>query len=91
MFAAETPVRGALRRASAFMGLVSYGVYVLHVPLWGWLRLVLERLGGGPDPLPGVVNVVLVAVLAVSVTALLNAVYDAPLRRWLSGRRPKPA
>lgn len=91
LLAAEAPARGILRRASAFMGLVSYGVYVLHVPLWGWLRLVLERLGGGPDPLPGVVNVALVAALAIAVTAVLNAIYDVPLRRWLSGRRAKPA
>ncbi|MGD9814195.1 MAG: acyltransferase family protein [Hyphomonadaceae bacterium] len=87
LLAAETPVRGGVRRISAFMGLVSYGVYVLHVPLWGWLRLVLERLAGGPDPLPGVVNVALVAVIAVAAAAVLNAVYDVPLRRWLSGRR----
>jgi len=49
------------------------------------------RLGGGADPLPGVVNVALVAALAIAVTAVLNAIYDVPLRRWLSARRAKPA
>lgn len=90
LLAAETPVRGTVRAMSAFVGLVSYGVYVLHVPIWGWLRLVLERFGG-TEALPGVANVALVAAVSIAAAAALNAVYDVPLRRRLSGKARRAA
>ncbi len=80
---ASARARGVLLQVSTFVGLVSYGVYILHVPLWGWVSLVMEREALAA---PGVVNVLIVAVLAVVAAAVLNIVYDKPLRRRLSGR-----
>jgi peptidoglycan/LPS O-acetylase OafA/YrhL len=87
MTCADSKAGGKFADTCAWMGLVSYGVYVLHVPLWGWLRVMMEAFG---VELPGYANVVLVAVLAVAAAWLLDKVYDAPLRRWLS-RRTQPA
>lgn len=84
MTCADSKVSGKVAETCAWMGLVSYGVYVLHVPLWGWLRVGMDAAG---IALPSLANVVLVAVLAVGAAWFLDKVYDAPLRRWLSRRR----
>jgi peptidoglycan/LPS O-acetylase OafA/YrhL len=75
---------GALGGVSAWMGAISYGVYVLHVPLWGWLRVGMGHVG---IELPGVANVLLVTVLAAAAAWILDKVYDTPLRRLLMRRR----
>lgn len=86
--AANSGADGWMLRASSFVGMVSYGVYVLHVPLWGWLNLVMQTLS---ITLPGVVNVLLVAVFAMAAAAVLHIIYDTPLRRRLSGKSRAPA
>ena len=88
MMCADSPISGRFARLPAWMGAVSYGVYVLHVPLWGWLRVAMETFG---VHLPGLANVALVAALAVSAAWLLDKIYDAPARRFLGRRRAKPA
>ncbi|MBC7769861.1 MAG: acyltransferase [Phycisphaerales bacterium] len=85
-FCANSRAKGAVLWLSTLIGALSYGVYILHVPLWGWLNLVLERLG---IVLPGIVNVLLAAAAALAIAALLDKVYDRPLRRRLS-RKPSP-
>lgn len=85
---ANSFVRGAWMRVSATVGLLSYGVYVLHVPLWGWLRLSLERFG---LDLPGAADVAIAAVAALALAWGLHVAYDAPVRRLLAKSRPKPA
>lgn len=77
-----------LMRASAIVGMLSYGVYILHVPLWGWLQPLLERFGLG---LPGVAAVALTAVTAMLATAVLDAFFDRPVRKWLTRIFEKPA
>lgn len=86
--AANSGAGGWMLRASSFVGMVSYGVYVLHVPLWGWLNLAMQTVS---VTLPGVVNVVLVAVFAMAAAAVLHILYDTPLRRRLSGKSRAPA
>jgi peptidoglycan/LPS O-acetylase OafA/YrhL len=85
---ADTRVRGRTLQACAFVGLVSYGVYILHVPLFSWARLTLQHFGIY-DGIPGVALVGIMAAVAVSTAAVLNMVYDVPVRRLLSklGRR----
>jgi peptidoglycan/LPS O-acetylase OafA/YrhL len=87
-FCANAPARGGVLRVSATIGMLSYGVYVLHVPLWGWLQLALAWLGLTP---PGLANVAMVAAAALTAAAVLNVVYDTPLRRRLSKWRPQAA
>lgn len=81
---ARTHASGVLLRVGTLIGALSYGVYILHVPLWGWIELMLARFS---ITLPGAANVALVAVVALALTALLDAYYDKPLRRRLS-RKP---
>jgi peptidoglycan/LPS O-acetylase OafA/YrhL len=85
---ANTRVKGRLLGFCAFVGLVSYGVYVLHVPLFAWVRLALQRVEIY-EQLPGVALVALMAVVAVSVTWLLHMVYDVPVRRFLSRKKQR--
>lgn len=80
---ANARASGWTLRASTFVGLTSYGVYILHVPLWGWLSLAMDRFD---LVLPGAVNVLIVALLAMSAAAVLHVIYDKPLRRRLSGK-----
>lgn len=88
MTCADSPIGGFAARLAAWAGAVSYGVYVLHVPLWGWLRVAMATLG---VELPGLANVALVATLAVSAAWLLDKLYDVPARRFLGRLRAKPA
>jgi len=87
MTCADSRVEGGFARACAWIGAMSYGVYVLHVPLWGWLRVSMEAAGLS---LPGLANVALVALLALAGAWLLDKYYDAPARAALM-RRPKAA
>lgn len=89
-FSADSTARGAVEWTCATMGLLSYGIYVLHVPIWAWLRLVIDHVSPGA-PFPGMANVALVAACAVAAAAILNAVYDVPARRFLSGGPPRRA
>jgi len=84
IFCANSPVRGGLMRASALVGALSYGVYILHVPMWGWLQLAMERLGIG---LPGWANVVVATLSALLLAGALHVLYDTPVRRRLAKRR----
>lgn len=86
--AANTRVTGARLELCAFVGLVSYGVYILHVPLYAWLRLALQHFGVY-EQIPGAAMVALLAIVAVGVTAVLHTVYDVPVRRFLSRKRQR--
>ena len=85
---ANSRAKGKLLGFCAFIGLVSYGVYVLHVPLFAWVRLTLQRLDIY-EQMPGLALVALMAVVAVSTTWVLHVVYDAPVRRFLSRRKQR--
>lgn len=81
---------GLAARASAFLGLASFGIYILHVPMRDWLDMLLVTFAPNFSP-PGAAMVALVAVLSLIITLLLHHFYDVPMRRWLSahaaGRR----
>lgn len=81
---ANSKASGVVLRASTFVGMVSYGVYILHVPLWGWLSLALDR---ADILLPGAVNVLIAAGAAITAAGVLHVLYDKPIRRRLS-RKP---
>lgn len=89
---AGSRVKGLGFKTSAFIGTMSYGVYVLHVPLWGWLQLVLQSLGVEAS-LPGLAKVALAGLAALMAAWVAHRLYDVPLRRALSrmSQPPKPA
>jgi peptidoglycan/LPS O-acetylase OafA/YrhL len=88
---AEARPRGALLRISASIGMLSYGIYVLHVPIRNWIEAAMPILMPPWETLPGLVHYVVVASVAVIAAAILHVVYDTPVRRWLSRRRPREA
>ncbi len=82
--ACGSQVSGAVGWVFSFLGLMSYGVYVLHVPLFAALgvaaSMVHVQLPDGP------VLALLVALLAGLCAWAGHYLYDQPLRKWLSGK-----
>lgn len=88
-FACGASVNGAAARVCAIFGLLSYGVYVLHVPLFSLLTVVAAIMG---VTLPeGPLLALAVAGLTAIAAGAAFMVYDQPVRRWLSGVRRKTA
>lgn len=79
-FASEAKVGHAAGRVCAGLGALSYGVYVLHVPL---LNLINTAAQMAQIELPALVVVGLLVLTAGAAAALLNRLYDAPVRSWL--------
>jgi peptidoglycan/LPS O-acetylase OafA/YrhL len=81
---AGSRVTGSVARLCSTIGLLSYGVYVIHVPLFATLggaaAAAHVQLGGGPW------LAVLVAALAAVLAAISYVAFDRPLRVWLSAR-----
>jgi peptidoglycan/LPS O-acetylase OafA/YrhL len=67
----------------SFLGLVSYAVYVLHAPLGALVAMALAAAG---YPAQGPLAAVLFMLGVVLASALIDRLYDAPVRRWLSRR-----
>lgn len=81
---AGSRVSGVVARVCATFGLLSYGVYVIHVPLFATLGVaaaaVHVQLGEGP------MLTLAVAVLAAVVAAVAYVTFDKPVRDQLSRR-----
>jgi peptidoglycan/LPS O-acetylase OafA/YrhL len=90
-FASGAKVSDRAARLCGALGLLSYGVYALHVPVMILVNFVQDVLGVS---LPyGFLNVVLVAGITAIIAALATRFYDVPFRRLLNGRAkraPKP-
>jgi peptidoglycan/LPS O-acetylase OafA/YrhL len=83
-FASGARVNGAIARLCATLGLLSYGVYAMHVPLLTLIDFSLDM--AGVDLPFGFLHVLLVAAAAALAAWVAHHVYDLPVRRWLSGR-----
>ena len=80
---AGSMVHGLTARIFTLIGLLSYGVYVIHVPLAGIAEIVFARLGYHP---PGFVTVLGVGAAAALLAWLADKFYDGPLRKWMTAR-----
>jgi peptidoglycan/LPS O-acetylase OafA/YrhL len=79
-------VQGVTARVCTLLGRLSYGIYMLHVPLLGVSEVVLARFG---ITLPNVVFVLLLIVTAGLGAYIADRFYDARARRWLERRLPR--
>lgn len=73
-----------LRRIATFLGLTSYGVYVLHSPLSAVLNSASQFLANRGIVMPGPWLGLLVLAGLLAGCWLVDRYYDAPLRRRLS-------
>ena len=73
---------------SVLLGEASYALYILHVPLKGWLVAVVTRWFPGALREPGLLSLVLFVYLALAVVAAILSFrfVETPARRWLKTR-----
>jgi peptidoglycan/LPS O-acetylase OafA/YrhL len=84
LIGASSKPRGHWARALSGLGLASYGVYILQVPIYETTLKVLSKLTSHSTftPLSGVAFIVLLFLFALSTHYL----FDVPVRQWLSSR-----
>jgi len=83
-------------RLFSFVGLISYGVYIVHQPLGNLAVMALRRVVHIPSDLRGVLFGLAFLAFLVLLTWALDVFYDAPVRRvlratFMPARRPAPA
>ncbi|MFZ2031888.1 MAG: acyltransferase [Vitreimonas sp.] len=86
---AGAQAKGLLLKASAKAGALSYSVYILHVPIWNWAKAMLPIVAPWWNAIPGFVHYFMIAAIAVTAAAILDQIYDRPLRRWLARPRKR--
>lgn len=75
----EVPQRWS--RAAAFLGDLSYPLYITHYPILLGVTLVGVRRGAPPG-----VTIAAAMAIALIFAVLIERYYDAPVRKWLSSR-----
>lgn len=86
--AARAPVSGGWAWLCDRAGALSYPVYVLHIPIYGVMTILVREYGWLADnPRPWLGLIALTIVLTLSWVAL--KVYDEPARAWLARLAPK--
>jgi len=80
--AARVEPSRALQPSYAFLGTVSYGVYVLHYPFCRAINNIDEFTYESPALMTGA-GLALIAGIVI-LAALLDRLYDRPVRRWLA-------
>lgn len=83
---ASAAPRGHLAGAAAKLGLWSYAIYILHVPIRDVLLALVAIIAPG-YVLPGLAMAGLLAVVTMAAAAFLHRVYDEPVRAWLMRAR----
>ena len=80
-FVQNAQASGRIAAIATWLGLVSYGVYVLHEPIYFWMRSVFGFLGLA-QPFE-VIDFPLVVVLSALAAWLASQFYEQPMRRFL--------
>jgi peptidoglycan/LPS O-acetylase OafA/YrhL len=79
-------VRGLALAACDHLGRLSYGIYILHVPLILWMLGAMKVVAPAlPGAAPTTVGIAMIGVI-LGASAVLTYAFDEPLRAWL-GRR----
>lgn len=88
--AARIRVEGRLFRVSAWLGAVSYPVYILHYPIFCWINGAYQTAFKGTN---FIVEAAIVLVLLPVASTLVLRLFDEPVRSLLAGwvRRTRPA
>ena len=73
-------------RAFSYLGLVSYGVYIIHQPIGHLLRPTLERVVHLPHGWPALPWAIGFLAFLVLTAGLLDRFYDGPVRKQLRAR-----
>lgn len=76
---------GRVARIASWLGLVSYGVYVLHEPIYFWLRSVSSYLGVSPTF--ELIDYPLVVIVSALSAWLFTRLLDQPVRNFLTSLR----
>lgn len=73
---------------AAFLGDISYAIYILHIPVRRVVKALMDQFGVAPATMIGAAFVVIIVISA----ALADRFFDRPVRRFLAGRfKPRPA
>jgi len=82
-------------RLFSFVGLISYGIYIVHQPLGNLAVMELHRVMRIPGDLRGLVFGAVFMAFLVALTWALDTFYDAPVRKvlraWFMPARPTAA
>ncbi|HEX4198861.1 MAG TPA: acyltransferase [Caulobacteraceae bacterium] len=73
-------------RLFSFVGLISYGVYIVHQPLGNLAVMEINRFTDIPEGWSGVLYGAVFLAFLVLLTWGLDRFYDAPVRAWLRAR-----
>ena len=73
-------------RLFSFVGLISYGVYIVHQPLGNLVVMLLHRVVRIPTDLSGALYGLVFMIFLVLLNWGLDRFYDAPVRRWLRAK-----
>jgi peptidoglycan/LPS O-acetylase OafA/YrhL len=85
---AAVEVKGVVGKACLWAGLISYALYVLHLPTIGIADAVLKRLS--PSLHLAVQSGPVFVVLLILGCWAIDRYYDLPMRRWLTWRSRPP-
>ncbi|HEX2190038.1 MAG TPA: acyltransferase family protein, partial [Longimicrobiaceae bacterium] len=81
-------------RPAVYLGAISYGVYLYHLPVLWVARGVAKRLGGSLEALPPAAQFVLLSGVSIALAAASWELFESRINRYkdrVPALRPEPA